>query len=64
MVEADALPPLPSTAGPEARAAQYASVLERLALLLEGEKTGHSIMQWFDSFAVEDDPSRLPTTVT
>ncbi|KAL4451333.1 hypothetical protein ABPG77_009405 [Micractinium sp. CCAP 211/92] len=37
MVEADALPPLPSTAGPEARAAQYASVLERLALLLEGE---------------------------
>ncbi|KAL4420754.1 hypothetical protein ABPG75_010410 [Micractinium tetrahymenae] len=58
MVEAEPLPPLPAASGAEARAAQYAAVLDRLALLLEGETDWvaamatvacelHSAFQWF-----------------
>lgn len=36
MVEAEPLPPLAAHAGAEQRAAQYAAVLERLELLLQG----------------------------
>ena len=36
MVEAEPLPPLPAAAPPAARAAQYAAVLQRLELLLDG----------------------------
>lgn len=36
MVEVDALKPVPLAADPETRAKQYAAILERLQLLLEG----------------------------
>lgn len=40
MMEAEPLPPLPADATAAARAAQYAAVLERLELLLQGALLG------------------------
>ena len=58
MVEAEPLPPLAGGASDEQRAAQYAAVLERLELLLEGELC----CGCFDTDAADDSlwPAPLP----